>query len=320
MAKGKSENKSNGGSKGSVAERIAQSTAGRQRKQARRKQGSLDAVARAKLHTEAEHKKFQHMCAQASGNYGHIVDGTIGKKVLVAFAENDVPYNIVVEVILDQKERPAVKVVGSDFSKIPANEELYLSTWTLPMGYLKQFLPEHLHVIQQKLWCVLKLACHKELAVKKEMEPARSEETQTSAPAQPMPKAVPDGVLTATALKGVDIIDCSSATEGSVFNVTEGEGQKAYFRKETNGGAWKLTLIHTDEGHPLEIVLDKHEVVQVDIGAMVRQNESSMMSVGDLGDLRQARKYVTKYLREIFPRIGLRIKTEQKPVPEEAVA
>ena len=75
---------------------------------------------------------------------------------------------------------------------------------------------------------------------------------------------------------------------------------KIILRREKDGNERRLTLIGADDDHPMAAILDEHKEVQINY-EMFKQGTDEP-AIGDLHDIREARKSFAKYMRDFVLR------------------
>lgn len=176
-----------------------------------------------------------------------------------------------------------------------------------------------------EMWRALRYVCQDAIAERIARREAEADADHHREMAEAAPAAVQSvstvveparDLETARKLSGVHLAEHPTRWGKRTLLVhTDASGAAAYFERRLEAGARKLMLIAVEAGHALEALLEEHREVKIDFAEFLTGDRAE---VGDLHDIREARKHAANYVRAELPRIGYRPKG-QKPTTEVVV-
>ncbi len=316
---------------GNITQNVESTEAGKQRKRAARKAEEKARLARQEQSQRDSDRAFLTLASQASPSRMYIISGIVGKRVVLDLShvsgEKTISGKIVVEVVQVPfgphelgRLIPAIKVIGSNYSLVPADPDLWLHAHLLMKSDFQTRLEGRRAEQQRKMWEVLRTACAKEIEEKNLTRKVRQEEPQgQTTPAgqvsiEVTPPAVHVPVRPAFDTSGAVTLTVSHIAQkagqwnGEVLKVCAERGC-AYFVRELVAGSRKLVLVYADDDHELAPILDAHASVQLDFAEFLR---AEPQPARDLHDIREARKEVARYVYHELRRLGLKPRVVQQ--------
>lgn len=268
------------------------------------------------------HARLGALVAAADGTLHDILRRDIG--ALIAFETE--AGKVVVEVIEGGPRRvPAITVVETNVPSLRGwNKEIYVPISGLFISEFRQILSNRLDYERQLALIeivkppVLRLEHERRLAEQELHQQAAMEIVSLSgverheapiasqlAP-KPVSRELPE--LGAAEVMRIDhFTNLLYWTSPKLLVHRDGSGTAAYFERRFEAGAPKFVLMAVEAGHSLEALLEEHVEIRMDFGEIFKPNAEAL-TIRDLHDVREARKYVASYLREQLKEMGLRIK------------
>lgn len=297
-----------------AADRKAAEQDARNRKAAERRQREISRQREQELARIASIRSAMTAFDQSSTDYTSLIGGvnkTYGIRMTKEVGDITHFGEVVMEVIMTEKDYPAIMVVASNFEPIATSELFFLPIFCLrqeTMKYIGQGQlcfewQQELHAaLRSKLWDFI-------------FAP-----TKPTAPTQPMAQAprLTSRLVNVSASKSVarriDQFDLAKSVQltrqvltarlkqdgvGGICHIGDGLSH-IYFLRERVAGAQKITFL---EGGNIELLtaIEEHhpQGVDVDVKSVIDAFASNVNSV-DVNDLRNARQHVTSWLSRYF--------------------
>ena len=215
---------------------------------------------------------------------------------------------------------PVVRVAASDFDAIPASSIFLPLTFVFKrefFSYLPAEFTEVQRLLHGALRAILKNEIEERLSLRHLLPDRKVVAVSVSKePVEEEPVVAPQALTAIISQPAVQlrVSDLTShqrdwSTERNFLYLASDLGV-AHFRRVVMSGAPKLELVKTTDDHPLASLLDEHGMLQCDIKPVFDQGFAP--EVGDMHDVRVARKVMQNYLRRWVLQTGF------KPVWAEA--